>query len=151
MLKRLMLPVVLAVALLAVLLGAPACSDDDGGDTGDSASGLIKSVTMTKTVKEKTFAPGASTTVFGVNDTVHAVIAIKKAPKGTSFAARWTVVDVGTAAEAGQEIGTFEVTADGTRNVDFELKPSASWPIGKYQVEISVDGEVEQTVAWSVR
>lgn len=142
--------------LFAVIAGGASCSacagsgcDDDGGGSADS---IIKSVTMTRTVKEDTNAPGAATTVFGPNDVVYAVVAIKNAPKGTQFIARFIVVDVGTVASPGQEIDTVEGTADGTRNLKYSLEPGdKGLPPGKYQIEISVNGEIQKTVDWSVR
>ena len=140
------------MAVLPLLLLALACASAAacGGEDKDF-EGFIKSVTMTKEVKGDKFEPGDATTVFGPNDVIHAVVAIRKAPKGTVFEARWTVQDVGDAAEPGQEIDVVEATAEGNRNIDFDLKPTSRWPVGTYSVEISVDGAPIERVAWTVR
>ncbi|MEP7215376.1 MAG: hypothetical protein ABI782_03935, partial [Anaerolineaceae bacterium] len=145
-------------ALLSVICGlfvvissgasCSACAGSGCDDDADGSSGsIIKSVTMTKTVKGDTDDPGAATTVFRANEVVYAVVAIKNAPKGTQFRGRFIVVDVGSVAEPGFEIDAVELTADGTRNLKFSLEPGPTgFPAGKYKVEISVNGEVQKTL-----
>ena len=133
--------------VFAMALMGAAC----GGDDAPADGSFIKSVTMTTEVKGDTFKPGEATTVFSPDDVIHAVVAIVKAPKDTVFQARWTVVAVGDAADPGQEIDVVDATAEGTRNINFDLKPTSKWPLGSYKVEISVDGEVKRTVEWSVK
>lgn len=151
---------VLRLALLSVLCGlfvltasAASCSVSvgGGGDESGTPDTIIQSVTMTKATKGDTYDPGPATTVFSPEDVVHAVVAIKNAPKDTKFSARWTAVDVGSAATPGEELAVFPVTTGGTRNLDMNFSHDGGLPPGKYQFEISVNGQVEKTVAWSVR
>ena len=140
--------------LIALWAGACSASCSVGSINGVEVNGsddpIVKSVTMTKTVKGDKLDPGPETTVFGVNDTVHAVVAIKNAPKGTLITASWSVVDNGGADRPGEFLNK-EGTAEGTRNLDFDIKPNKPWPTGRYKVEIFLDGELQEAVAWSVR
>jgi uncharacterized protein YfaS (alpha-2-macroglobulin family) len=62
----------------------------------------------------------------------------------------WKVVDVGDTAQNGKTIDSTEVTTDGSRNVDFTLKPDNSLPAGSYQVVIYLDGKKDRTLDFTV-
>jgi hypothetical protein len=114
-------------------------------------SGLITEVVMAKDVAGDTLDPVDPTTVFGPSSVIHAVAKIQDAPANTKFTASFYVQDVGSAADPGQLIGSYDITADGTRNLDFNLSPASTWPAGTYRVEISVNDVVDQIVEYSVQ
>lgn len=116
-----------------------------------SASGLIEKVVMAEDTQGELLDPVNPTTEFKADAVFHAVVAIKDAPADTKFKASWFVVDVGSAAEAGQLIDSSELTADGTRNLDFTLSPKDKWPSGTYKVEIAVNGVKEAETTFSVK
>lgn len=116
-----------------------------------SPSGLITEVVMAKGTQGDTLDPVDPTTVFSPDSVIHAVTSIKNAPANTKFSAAFYVVDVGNAATPGQLISSYDLTADGTRNLDFNLQPTSNWPTGTYRVEISVNGIVDQVVEYSVQ
>lgn len=116
-----------------------------------SPSGLITEVVMAKGTEGEALDPVDPTTVFSPDSVIHAVTKIKDAPANTKFSAAFYVVDVGNAATPGQLISSYDLTADGTRNLDFNLQPTSNWPTGTYRVEISVNGTVDQVVEYSVQ
>ncbi len=116
-----------------------------------SSSGIITQVVMASDTQGEEKDPVDPTTVFGPSATIHAVAQIKDAPAGTQFTADFYVVDVGSAAAPNTLIGSTDVTADGTRNIDFTMSPTASWPAGSYRVDISVNGQLDQSVTFTVQ
>ena len=114
-------------------------------------SGIITEVVMAKDTAGDTLEPVDPTMVFGPDSTIHAVAKIEDAPVNTKFTAAFYVVDIGDAADPGQLVSSYDLTADGTRNLDFTLSPTTSWPTGTYRVEISVNGVVDQVVEYFVQ
>jgi hypothetical protein len=114
-------------------------------------SGYILDVTFAKDVQGSNLDPVNTTTVFNPGDTIHAVVATNNAPKDTQFKADWYVVDIGDASQANKLIASSVLSASGTRNLDFKLTPTSSWPSGTYRVEISVNGQVEYTGEYTVQ
>lgn len=114
------------------------------------ASGIINEVVMAKDTEGIELEPVDPTTVFGPEDTIHAVARIEDAPSGTAFNVAFYVVDVGDAAEPNTLINSSDLTAEGTRNLDFYLSPTTTWPPGTYRVEISVNGTLDQVVEYTV-
>jgi hypothetical protein len=124
----------------------PVATEFQGG-----ASGLITDVTLAKDTDSVTAAPVGPTTVFTSSSVIHAAVHIDNAPANTKFTGAWYVVDVGTAAQANSLITSSDLTADGTRYLDFYLTPTTSWPSGSYRVEISVNGVLDQVVGYTVQ
>lgn len=89
------------------------------------------------------------TTQFSPEDTFYAVVELANAPDSTEVKAVWTAVDVGDAAEPGQLID--EATLEtGSGQVIFDLSNDGFWPAGQYKVDIYLDGELDQTLEFSV-
>jgi hypothetical protein len=116
-----------------------------------SSSGLITEVVLAKGSDSVSAAPVDPTTVFGSSSVIHATVKINNAQANTKFTAAFYVVDVGSAAAANSVITSTDITADGTRYLDFTLTPTSSWPPGKYRVDISVNGQLDQTVPYTVQ
>lgn len=114
-------------------------------------SAKVKSITMALGVKGEEAEPVNRTDVFKPTDTIHAVVKVVDAPADTNVSATWVAVDVGNAAEPNSEILTTNITTSGTRNVDFTLKPSQPFPVGSYQVEISINGTLDSTKKFTVK
>jgi hypothetical protein len=114
-------------------------------------SGYILDVTLAKDAQGTNLDPVGATTVFSPADTIHAVVAIADAPKGTEFKANWYVEDIGDASQANKLIISSQLSADGTRNLDFKLTPTTNWPTGTYRVEILVNGQVESSATYTVQ
>jgi hypothetical protein len=119
-------------------------------DNGPSSSGIITDVIMARDVEGVDLNPVDPTTVFGPDSIIHAVVEIEDAPSGTNFTAEFYVVDVGDAAQPNSLITSTDLAADGTRYLDFNLTPTTSWPVGTYRVDILVNGELDQSVEYTV-
>lgn len=115
-------------------------------------SGIVASVTMALDAQGDTKEPINPTTVFPPNAIFHAVVRIQTAPANTKVGIVWYATDVGNAVPCNTRIGEpYELTADGTRNIDFTMKPATVWPPGAYRVEILVNGVLDRVVSFSVK
>lgn len=115
------------------------------------SSAKIRSVTMALGVEGEEAKPVNTTNVFKPTDTIHAVVKVANAPADTKVGATWVAVDVGDAAEPDSVILSFDIAVEGTRNIDFSLVPSKPFPVGTYQVEISVDGTLDSTKKFTIK
>jgi hypothetical protein len=106
---------------------------------------------MAEDSKGDTKDPVNPTVVFKTTAVFHAIAALQNAPANTKFTAAWYVVDVGSAAPPNSKIDSTDLTTDGTRNVDFTLKPASTWPVGSYRVEISVNGVLDTVKTFGVK
>ena len=92
----------------------------------------------------------AGTTTFATNDTITAsVMTTTGSPTGSAagtLGARWTFED---GQVVNQESKTFNFTGPGVTN--FQISKPDGWPVGRYRVEISLDGSVVQTRDFEVR
>lgn len=115
-------------------------------------SGIIASVTMALDATSDLKEPVNPTTVFSTNATFHAVVRIQNAPVNTKVGLVWYVTDAGNAAPCNTRLGDpFELAADGTRNIDFTLKPPTAWPAATYRVQVYVNGVLDRVVNFSVK
>jgi hypothetical protein len=114
------------------------------------ASGLISQVVMAEDSKGANFDPVNPTVTFNASATFHAIVTVQNAPANTPFKATWCVTNVGTAVAANTLIDSTELVTDGSRNIDFTLKPVSTWPVGTYRVEIMVNGVLDRIVSFSV-
>jgi hypothetical protein len=114
------------------------------------SSGIITEVVMAEGTEGEELDPVNPTTVFSPDAIIHAVARIEDAPSNTLFTAAFYVQDVGDAAEPDTLISSSDLTADGTRNLDFTLTPTTTWPPGTYRVEISINGVLDQVVEYTV-
>ena len=112
---------------------------------------VISSITLAFGTKGDDLEPLGQSGVFKPTDTVHAVVRVIDAPANTKVSASWFVVNVGSAAEPDSLILSAAVTAEGTRNLDFTLKPTQPFPQGTYRVEVSVDGELDTDKIFTVK
>jgi hypothetical protein len=116
-----------------------------------TASGLISKVTMAKATQGANKDPVNPTTVFDPTATIHAVVALEKAPTSTRVKAIWFATNAETV-DCNTQVGQpYELTTDGTRNVDFTLSPNQSWPTGSYRVEIYINDNLDQVVDYTVQ
>lgn len=72
--------------------------------------------------------------------------------KGSKMSGTWIAVDTHGAAPPNYKIDSADLVADGVVNTAiFSLsKPNKGWPIGKYRVELSVDGKVVGSASFAV-
>ena len=146
--------IVLLVVTLSCSLFVPKASSTKASSVSGLTphpSGYVSSVTMAKGTRGDTLDPVDTTTVFSSSSVFHAVVAIKNAPDNTTFEAVWYTMDVGSAAENNSKIESTDLVSSGSRNLDFSLSPASTWPVGTYEVEIYVNGTLDQVVDFSVK
>jgi hypothetical protein len=114
-------------------------------------SGLITKVTMAEDAAGDKKDPVNPTKVFANDATIHAVVAISNVPNNTTFKATWYANDTQGAADCNTKIDDFSMTTNGSRNIDFQLKPTSTWPTGTYRVEIYVNKTLDTIVNYSVK
>lgn len=120
-------------------------------DQKEQPSATISSITMALGTSGDQLEPENQRDTFKPTDTIHAVVRVENAPANTNVGADWVAVDIGNSAEADSLILSKDVKVEGSRNVDFTFKPTPSFPTGKYQVEISIDGSVESTKSFNIK
>lgn len=114
-------------------------------------SSPVTSVTMALGISGEEFTPVNQTDIFKPADIIHAVVRVENAPADTTLSASWIAVDVGNAAEPNTLITSTDIKVEGTRNVDFTLTPSKTFPEGKYQVDISVNGVFDSSKSFMIK
>lgn len=144
---------ILLVACCGVLATAAffvwAASFPQGSFAPSGASSVVTNVTLAPSTDPNTTKPVNPTNEFKQDAVVHAVIYIQDAPKNTQFKATWFAADVGQAMKPNTSRGSVEVISDGSRYIDFTLKPPH--PPGSYRVEIAVNGSVQRTASFTVK
>lgn len=81
---------------------------------------------------------------FAKSDTIHASVATDGSA-ATNLTAKWTFQD-------GQVIDTQDKTVPaGPQVTDFSVTKPDGWPVGKYKLEVMVDGMVMQTREFEVK
>ncbi|GAP08664.1 hypothetical protein ATHL_03570 [Anaerolinea thermolimosa] len=121
-------------------------------DQSPAPSGIITTLTLARGTEGEAKNPVDVTTTFGASDTIHAVATIQNAPRGTVFKAVWWAVTIpDDPAACNMKITEYEITTEGTRNIDFSLTSDSSWPAGTYKVEIYVNGTLDQVAHYSVQ
>lgn len=82
----------------------------------------------------------------GTKDTFYAAVATDGASANNNLTAKWTYQD-------GQVIGeeTKALATTGPAVTEFHANKATGWPVGKYKVEISLDGAVVQTRDFEVK
>ena len=120
-------------------------------DLSPKASGIISKITMAEDVKGANKDPVNPTKVFAGDVTIHAVASTKNAPAKTAFKAVWYATDTLGVAACNTKISEFSVATDGTRNIDFTLKPDSKFPVGTYRVEVYVNGKLDSIGDFSIQ
>src|SRR5688572_7870952 len=112
------------------------------------ATGPIERAVLAKDARN--FEPVDPTTVFRPNTKeIHLVGRTLNAPSSSKIKASWRTVEVPE--QSGTNvIGEKELTLDGSRGFDFELTLRPPVPVGRYAVELSVNGQVAQTLPFSI-
>ena len=77
----------------------------------------------------------AAVTTFGRRDTIYASVSTDGAAPSKTIAAKWTFQNGQIVKEQSQSIAP-----TGPAATEFHISKAGPWPVGKYKVEISVDG-----------
>lgn len=106
----------------------------------------------TATIAQATFAKDSSgverTTVYDPEDTFYLLVDLANAPDGTAVKAEWTAVDV-DGADPNTVLDNVELVS-GSGDLTFDLVNDGSWPVGRYKVDLYLNGELDRTVDFMV-
>lgn len=95
-------------------------------------------------------AIAAPSNTFATTDTIHAAVATSTSdPMATvngTLAAKWTFEDGQTVNEESRD-----VVFTGTGTTVFQISKPDGWPVGKYRVEISLNGAPAQSAEFEVK
>lgn len=109
-------------------------------------SGRVKSAAL-GTMNNSVLTP---TTSFQTTSKIHVVVTVQNAPANTRVKAGWYANDVGKAAACNTFIDSAELTSlEGSFTVDFSLDPTN--PVGTYRVEILLNGNLDQVLAFNIK
>jgi len=140
------------VATVATITVAPPESGDcPSVNLTPSPSGLIEKVTMAEDTSGEERNPVNPTSTYAGSATCHAVVALGEAPANTTLRAVWFAADTFGVADCNTQINAYELTTDGTRNIDFSLTPESTWPPGSYRIEVYVNNVLDQAVTFAVK
>jgi hypothetical protein len=76
------------------------------------------------------------TATFGTKDTIYASVATDGAAPSKTIAAKWTYGANAKLVKADSQM----IAPTGPAATEFHISKPSGWPVGKYKVEISVDG-----------
>jgi hypothetical protein len=89
------------------------------------------------------------TTVFDQEAVIYAMVDLRNAPDDTTLKAVWTAVEAEDT-DPDFLITETEFTSDDGL-IHFLLENDFLWPLGKYKVDIYLNGELDQTLRFEVR
>jgi hypothetical protein len=141
----------LSVAFTALPLLA-ACGSRDEPDVDTPATEERMDAEMRVTDLELGREIGATRHVvaevseFRPDDTIYAVVSTRGTGTG-SLTARWTFEDGQVVDETKQDVAP----ADGQAVTEFHVAKASGWPVGKYKVEILVNGNVVESEEFTVK
>ena len=87
------------------------------------------------------------TTVFANDDIFYCMVTLANAPDDTVVKSVWYAVDV-EGVDPNSLIAETEFTGGG--EMTFNLTSDNLWPVGKYKVELYLNGELDRTLEFSV-
>ena len=96
------------------------------------------------------YADGSEeTTVFAQDEIIYCIVVLKNAPDETVVKAEWIAVDVENT-EPNFVIDVVEITT-GSDTLTFNLSNTGLWPLGDYRVDIYLNEELANSLAFSVQ
>ncbi len=127
--------------LFGILLSLVAC-----GGGGEEVSFSTANISNANLAKDE--AGTQITTTFNQGDVFYLLVDLSNAPEDTRVKAVWTAVDV-EGADPNTALDDVELTA-GSGTLTFDLRNDNPWPPGEYQVELFLNDESDQTIAFQV-
>lgn len=96
----------------------------------------------------------APMTTFGAKDTIYAAVSTGTSDPAASVAgklgAKWTYLNAdGSVTTVHEESKDLSFAGDGV--TDFQISKPDGWPLGKYKLEVTLDGNVVQTREFEVK
>ena len=88
----------------------------------------------------------AASTTFAAKDVIYAAIDTENAAKDVVLNAKWSFQDGQTVHEE-----TTTISPEGNATTNFKFSNSNPWPVGKYKVELSLNGASAKTVDFEIK
>jgi hypothetical protein len=88
----------------------------------------------------------AASTTFGVKDVIYAAVDTENAAKNVALAAKWSFEDGQVVHEESSNI-----SPEGNVTSNFKLSKASPWPVGKYKVDISLNGAPAKSVDFEIK
>jgi hypothetical protein len=111
------------------------------------------SVSTANITSAKMFADSEGTqetSVYAQDQPFYCIVELANAPEDTTLKAVWTAVEAeGT--EPNYLIDEAEITAGNENVFTFDLTNNGLWPIGKYKVDLYLNGELDRTLDFEVQ
>ena len=141
------------LALLAVVLFA-ACAKKEAPPppptpvpaTPTPVPFKVTSVDLGKSIGDDSRIKDAATT-FGRHDTIYVAIASEGVSPKATLKAKWTFGAKGTLVNE----ETRDIAPTGPAVTEFHIAKPSGWPVGKYTLEVSVDGTPVSTKEFAVQ
>lgn len=95
---------------------------------------------------DKRINDNAATDEFRRTDTIYASVATEGNASGAALSARWTFEDGQVVDESSQT-----VSSTGPAVTEFHISKPDGWPVGKYKVEIRLNGQTVETKDFEVK
>jgi hypothetical protein len=139
------------VLLWAGLLIAAGCGnrETDTGATEEPASTATAGVEITEVTLGKAVgadkAVSEATTTFEPTDTIYVSVRTEGTAPSATLAARWTFEDGQVVDESSQTIAP-----TGPEVTEFHISKPDGWPVGSYEVAISLDGQPVESQSFTV-
>lgn len=112
-----------------------------------TSSGVIEEIHMAK--DNGSGDPGDTTDEFGPADrTIHCVVKLRESKPGTKMRYSWWIVDAD--GSKNEKIKDLDYTTRAEEVIHGHLTLPQDWPVGKYKVEVYVNGNLEKTVGYVV-
>ena len=132
-----------AAGLGLVVIGTASCKKKEPPPPTESATPApapappafaVQGIELGKSIDadKKVSAPA---TTFGRKDTIYASVTTEGAAPSKTISAKWTFQDGQTVKEQSESIAP-----TGPAATEFHISKKGLWPVGKYKVEVSVDG-----------
>ena len=142
-----------AAGLGLVVIGVPACKKKEApAPPAEAAAPAPAPVPFAVQVIEVGKGIGADkrvtapTATFGRRDTIYASVATEGAAPSKTISAKWTFQDGQVVKEQAESIAP-----TGPAATEFHLSRPKPWPVGKYKVEIAVDGAAAGSKEFDVK
>jgi hypothetical protein len=115
---------------------------------GATSTGVLENLHM---AKDNGGDPGDETNTFSPGDrTIHCVAKLAEAKAGTTMKFSWFIVDAG--GSKNEKVKDIDYTTAARENIVYgHLTLPKDWPVGKYKVDVFVNGNLEQTARFSVK
>lgn len=124
------------LVLLTVILSTLAC---------EFSASTAKITDAVMTLDEAGEIP---TNVYSQSDPFYCIVTLENAPDDTNVKAIWTAVEV--EGEAANTLIQEKELTTGLQTLTFSLTNDGLWPVGKYKVDIQLNGTTVETVEFQV-